>query len=308
MLSHAPGAPMDSTGPTRKFTLGLVMAAVLAAGLMAGCATPSSSSSSALSTADEDSEADDAPVAQGGTLGPATGITGTAWAELCAPARGSAVGGFASKDLAWEVFRVPGKQPTQYSTVQHAGQDAVQAIADASGSILRHHRRIEPQALGNVRFSWNVPKPGAEANQSLARIDDRPVRVVLAFDGDRSKFSMKNAMLSELSLMLTGEKMPFATLVYTWSRVAQAGEVIANERTDRIRKLVIDSGEGRYDQWLSYERDIRADYRKVFGEEPGALLSMAVFTEGERNDGPVQAFYGPLQLVPGAVMAAASPP
>lgn len=289
--------------------LTLLAAALLAAGFMAGCAAPSSSvSPSSVMAADDDSDADEPPAVHGGTLGPATGITGTAWAELCAPATGNALGGFASKDLAWEVFRVPGKQPTQYSIVQHGGQDAVQAIADASGSILRHHRRIEPQALGHVRFSWNVPKPAAEANQALTRIDDRPVRVVLAFDGDRSKFSMKNAMLSELSLMLTGEKMPFATMVYTWSRVAQAGEVIANDRTDRIRKLVIDSGEGRYDQWLSYERDIRADYRKVFGEEPGALLSMAVFTEGERNDGPVQAFYGPLQLVPGAVMAAASPP
>lgn len=275
--------------PARPFTG--IAAACLAISLVAGCATHRG----------QDWEADDAePVSQGGTLGPAPDVTGTAWAELSVPAK---AGGFKADDLAWEIFRVPGKQSTRYSYVQHEGRDAVRAVADATGSILRHRRRIEPAELGRISFSWNVPPPGAEANASLAELEDVPVRVVLAFEGDRSRFSMKNSLLSELSLLLTGEEMPFATLVYAWSRVNKPGDVVMNDRTDRIRKLVVDSGDQGYNQWLTYERDIRADYRKAFGEEPGALLSFAVFTEGERNEGKLQAFYGPLKLLP-AVTAA----
>jgi len=114
---------------------------------------------------------------------------------------------------------------------------------------------------------------------------------------------MKNTLLSELSRLLTGEEMPFATLVYSWSRVNRPGEVVINDRTDRIRKIVVDSGDHGYNEWLSYERDIRADYRKAFGEEPGALLSFAVFTEGEKNEGQLQAYYGPLELVPASAVA-----
>lgn len=258
---------------------------------MAGCATHRG----------QDAEADDAePVSQGGTLGPAPDVTGTAWAELSVSAK---AGGLKANDLVWEIFRVPGKQPTRYSYVQHEGRDAVRAVADATGSILRHRRRIEPADLGRISFSWNVPPPGLEANAAIAELEDVPVRVVLAFEGDRSRFSLKNSLLSELSLMLTGEEMPFATLVYAWSRVNKPGDVVMNERTDRIRKLIVDSGDQGYNQWLSYERDIREDYRKAFGEEPGALLSFAVFTEGERNEGKLQAFYGPLKLLP-AVTAA----
>jgi hypothetical protein len=73
--------------------------------------------------------------------------------------------------------------------------------------------------------------------------------------------------------LLTGEEMPYATLVYSWSRVNQPGEVVLNDRTDRIRKIVVDSGDHGYNEWRSYERDIRADYRQAFGEDPGALLS-----------------------------------
>ena len=70
---------------------------------------------------------------------------------------------------------------------------------------------------------------------------------------------------------------------------------------------MVDASGGGYDQWRNYERDIRADYRRAFGEDPGALLSMAVFTEGERDEGRLRAYYGPLQLQPGAVFAASSP-
>lgn len=275
-----------SAGRVRLFSASLLLLA-----LLAGCA-----SSPVADNADED----EAPVSRGGTVGPAAGITGTAWARMSVPAR---VGEIGPDDLKWEIFRVPGKQPTSYSYVQHEGRDAVLATADASGSILRHRHRIEPAELGRVHFSWNVPQPGSGANLTLPQLEDVPVRVVLAFEGDRSRLSMKNAMLSELSLLLTGEEMPFATLVYAWSRVNKPGEVIVNERTDRIRKLVIDSGDHGYNQWQSYERDIRADYRKAFGEDPGALLSFAVFTEGEKNEGQLQAFYGPLKLLPVSLAA-----
>lgn len=263
---------------------------LLLATLLTACAT----------SPDQDDEDDTPPTqSQGGTLGPAVGVTGSAWAAISAASLRHA--GHA-EDLSWEIFRVPGKQPTRYDYVEHEGRDAVVAKADATGSILRHRQRIEAADLGRVSFSWNVPKPGqglkdaGTVNASLPELEDMPVRVVLAFEGDRSSFSFKNTMLNELSLLLTGEQLPYATLIYAWSRVNKPGDVVVNDRTDRIRKLIVDSGDQGYNQWLNYERDIRADYIKVYGEEPGALLSYAVFTEGERNEGQLQAWYGPVRL------------
>lgn len=278
--------------PSRVFPpFSIVTAALLAVALVTGCAI--------RAPADQDADVDE-PASQGGTLGPAEGVTGTAWAEMSAPPK---AGELKPDDLQWEIFRVPGKQPASYSYVRHEGRDAVLAKVEASGSILRHRHRIEPDQLGLVRFSWNVPNAGAGANLALPQLDDVPVRVVLAFEGDRSRLSMKNTLLSELSRLLTGEEMPFATLVYSWSRVSKPGEVVVNERTDRIRKIIVDSGDHGYNEWRSYERDIRADYRRAFGEDPGALLSFAVFTEGEKNEGQLQAFYGPLKLVPASAVA-----
>jgi hypothetical protein len=279
---------MSSPVPFKRVSsrISVFVAALLAIAVVTGCAT--------RTPVDEDADTEE-PASPGGTVGLAEGVTGTTWAQMSAPPK---AGELQPDDLKWEIFRVPGKQPASYSYVRHEGRDAVLAKVEASGSILRHRHRIEPDQLGLVRFSWNVPNAGAGANLTLPQLDDVPVRVVLAFEGDRSRLSMKNSLLSELSRLLTGEEMPFATLVYSWSRVNRPGEVIVNDRTDRIRKIVVDSGDQGYNEWRSYERDIRADYRKAFGEDPGALLSFAVFTEGEKNEGQLQAFYGPLTLVP----------
>lgn len=211
-----------------------------------------------------------------------------------APAAAYAQAGFEG----WRHSPLPGKTPSEFAVVQLDGRDAVQARANASASLLRKQLRIEPEALGHVRFSWRVPELLAEADMARRETDDASVRVVLAFDGDRSRFSPKNAMLSELSRTLTGEEMPYATLMYTWCNRRPAGSVVLNPRTDRIRTLVVEAGSARLNQWLDYERDIAADYQKVFGEPPGALIALAIMTDTDNTRSQTTAWYGPLQLLP----------
>lgn len=279
-------SPASTVSARRPHALAPALCVVLA---LAGCAGNVTSETSEL-----DLDADE-PRENTATLAPAPDVSGTPWAALSVAA--SQANG-TSRALEWEIFRVPGKQPTRYRHVQHEGRDAVLAVADATGSILRHRFHLAPSSLGRISFSWNVPDATTGANASISQLEDVPVRVVLAFEGDRSRFSMKNALLSELSQLLTGEPLPYATLIYSWSRISPPGEVIANDQTDRIRKLVVESGDGGYNQWRAYERDVRADFKKAFGEEPGALTSFAVFTEGEKSHGLLKAWYGPVVLKP----------
>jgi len=73
--------------------------------------------------------------------------------------------------------------------------------------------------------------------------------------------------------------------------------VIQNPRTDRIRKIVVESGAGRLNQWTSYERNIRADYEKAYGEAPGALIGIGIMTDSDNTRSHAQAWYGPIQLI-----------
>jgi hypothetical protein len=198
--------------------------------------------------------------------------------------------------LKWEAVKLPGKVITRYGLTTLNAHSALQANADSSASMLRKTLRIEPDQLNALSFAWQVPQLLAEADMAARDHDDSPVRLVLAFEGDRNQFSPKNAMLSELTHALTGQPMPYATLMYVWCNKRPVGTVIENPRTDRIRKIVVESGTARLHQWLSYERNIKADYEKAFGEAPGALIGIGLMTDSDNTRSKALAWYGPIEL------------
>jgi len=198
--------------------------------------------------------------------------------------------------MTWDVVKIPGKVATQYSVVRVSNRSALLANAMSSASMLRKDLRIAPENLNALSFSWQVKKLIAGADMAHRDHDDSPVRLVLAFDGDRSLFSAKNAALSELSHALTGQPMPYATLMYVWSNHRPVESVIQNPRTDRIRKIVVESGEARLSQWNVYERNIRADYERAFGEPPGALVGIGLMTDSDNTRSHAQAWYGAVRL------------
>ena len=91
--------------------------------------------------------------------------------------------------------------------------------------------------------------------------------------------------------------MPYATLMYVWCNNREPGSVLVNPRTSRIRKIVMESGPDQLRKWLDYERDIRADFVKAFGEPPGALVSIGIMTDTDNTRSTAQAWYGPVRLV-----------
>lgn len=201
----------------------------------------------------------------------------------------------------WEHHAFPGKASTRFSYARKDGRDAIRADARSSASALRLRLRLAPQALGTLQFAWFVPALIDHADMRLRDVDDSPARVVLLFEGDRSRFSTRDAMLSELAQALTGEPMPYATLMYVWSNQRPAGEVIRNPRTDRIRKIVVQSGPAGLNRWLDFERDVRADFQRAFGEPPGALVGIGLMTDSDNTRSSAQAWYGPLRLDRAAV-------
>ena len=196
----------------------------------------------------------------------------------------------------WQHVAFPGKSPTLFSYSRVDGRDAVIATASSSASMLRRQMRIEPGDLASLVFSWKVPQLISGADMASREADDSPVRVMLLFEGDRNRFSARDAMLSELMRSITGEEMPYATLMYVWCNRRAPGTVVVNPRTARVRTLVVESGPGKLNQWLDYERNVRADFERAFGEAPGALVGIGIMSDTDNTRSSARAWYGPLRL------------
>lgn len=204
--------------------------------------------------------------------------------------------GALAADRDWQSYVLPGKRATQYRFTSKDGQRAIEARADGSASMLRRRLDMPSHALSDVTWSWWVEEALADADLADVDRSDAPAQLVLAFDGDKSRLSARTRMMFELARTLGGEEPPYATLVYAWSTQAPTESVVNNPRSDRIRKIVVDSGSAQTRRWRHHRRNVVADYRKAFGEEPGRLIAVGVFTDADNTRSKARAWYGPIKF------------
>jgi hypothetical protein len=155
---------------------------------------------------------------------------------------------------------------------------------------------VPPERLGEVSFGWWVEHLMIDANLADAEAADAVARVVFAFAGDESRLSARDRMLHDLAEALSGERPPYATLMYVYETAAPAGSVIVSRKSNRVRKIVLDSGPARLRQWRDHRRDLRADFRAAFGEDPGPLVAIAVMTDSDNTRSRASAWYVPPRL------------
>lgn len=147
-----------------------------------------------------------------------------------------------------------------------------------------------------AEFSWWVPAVIAGADFGRAEASDSPARVAFAFAGDLSKLSIRTRMQYQMAELLTGETPPYATLMYVWATEADLESVYQSARTDRVRKIVVESGTRHLRTWRHYRRDLAADYWRVFAEKPGPLIAIGLMTDADNTGSSAEAWYGDVRL------------
>jgi hypothetical protein len=150
--------------------------------------------------------------------------------------------------------------------------------------------------LSQVSWSWWVDAVIAEADLSDPDRTDAPVRLIFAFEGDRDRLSGRNRLLFDLARALTGEEPPYASLVYTWASSTPVETLLNNPRSDRIRKIVVDSGSEKTKCWREHRRDLVADFQRAYGEAPGRLVGVAIMTDADNTRSQARAWYGRIHL------------
>ena len=182
------------------------------------------------------------------------------------------------------------------------------AHAKRSASMWRRKLLVPATAVHEVSFSWWVQEQPLNASVADISREDAAARVMFAFDGNLALLPARTRAMFELAEALSGEKPPYATLMYVWDATAPVGSLIINPRSDRIRKIVVDSGMAQLGRWRDHRRDLAADFRLAFGEAPGALISMAMMADGDNTQSTVRAWFGDIQLHPAPNPAPAGPP
>jgi hypothetical protein len=205
----------------------------------------------------------------------------------------------------WTHRRYGNRHPTHYRAAERDGRPALHALSESGNSTLRLPLQARPLTRdARLRFSWWVPSLMPHTDIRSADADDAVARVILTFDGDRASWSRRDHMISEMAHLVTGEPLPYATLMYVWDDRYPVGTVVDNPHTRRIRKLVVQQGPERLGRWVEHERDIWADYQRAFGQPPGPLSGLGLMTDSNNTRVTAEAWYGPIALSTGQAPAA----
>jgi hypothetical protein len=233
-------------------------------------------------------------------------VTGCALAPQPPPAEVTlpAVGKFSSANpgdvlpSGWRVWKLSNlKRPTEYRLVDYEGRTVVFARARSSASGLLFPLSIDPSEYPYMQWRWNVTALINGADNTKRHLEDSPARIVIAFDGDKSKLPLDERLFADQFRAFTKQEFPYAILMYIWENRAPVGTVIDNLHTSRIKMIVADSGEANVGRWRDQVRNVYEDFKRAFGEEPPRIRSVAIMTDTDNTGEEVEAYYGDISFV-----------
>lgn len=194
----------------------------------------------------------------------------------------------------------PFKTPTRYTLQQCDPSSGDRFLAvDAKASASSMVRLIDKSTTqtSRVRWKWWVSKANTQAKTRERALEDSPVRVVLAFDGDKSKLSEEEQNFLLRAQMITRKPAPYATLMYSIGSGVEKYDIITPQYTKTIRIKAVQTSTEKTGQWRMFDRNIESDFIQAFGEKPGRLMSIAIMGDADNTKSSSRAFVADLELI-----------
>lgn len=216
---------------------------------------------------------------------------GTSVASFSSPPAGNGLpGGWQD----WIMSRLLKK--TEYKVINENGTHVLEARSESAASGLLQEVLIDPNIQRHISWRWKAPQLIPAADNTRRNADDSPVRIVIAFDGDKKKFDFEDRAMADMVKLFSGREMPYATIMYIWENKLPVGTVLENAHSSRAKMIVAESGPKRVGQWLTMTRDVLEDFRQAYGEEPGKIISVGVMTDTNTTSSKVTAYYGDIMF------------
>ncbi|MFB6232237.1 MAG: DUF3047 domain-containing protein [Salinibacter sp.] len=187
-------------------------------------------------------------------------------------------------------------EKTRYQLVQRPVQGdtttVVRALSDGGASGLVRRMRISPDQHPILTWRWRVSNVLEDGNARKKSGDDYPARIYVSFDYDPSNLGFFDRAKYEALQALGYDQIPTRALNYVWASTVETGTVLPNPFTDWVQMIPVESGSAKVGTWVREQRDIRADYREAFGEDPPPINGVAIMTDTDNTGGAATAYYG----------------
>ena len=198
----------------------------------------------------------------------------------------------------WEPMTFDGiDQHTRYQLEQDGDTTVMSARSEASASGLVRTVEVDLQEYPWIEWRWKISNVLAGGNVHKKSGDDYPARLYVSFAYQPERASWTEKLRFESYHLLYGEYPPVAAINYIWANQAAIGTQVSNAYIDRVKMIVIQSGDAKANRWQSERRNLLADYRAAFNEDPPPVSGIAIMTDSDNTGGKASAWYGDIRLL-----------
>jgi hypothetical protein len=81
---------------------------------------------------------------------------------------------------------------------------------------------------------------------------------------------------------------------YVWDTSAPQGTICKSEKTGTVTYVIMRSGPADLGKWVTESRNVREDFRKIYGEEPDRPGAVSISIDSNDTNSIAEAFIGPI--------------
>jgi len=170
-------------------------------------------------------------------------------------------------------FAVP---PTQYS---RAGKGMIKAESVGTRSSLFKEVGEKEKGLPILSWRWKISNVVRSAIETRKDRFDAAARIMVVFGREKG-----------FRVMEGGEPSGFK-IEYIWASHLPKGHIFDHPGEKYCKVFILESGEGKVEQWIYEKRNIHKDYKTAFGTEPSGLLAIGIQTDTDQSNEMVTAYY-----------------
>ncbi len=183
-------------------------------------------------------------------------------------------------------------QHTTYDLVRDGDYVVVKAASQASSSGYTKEILIDPKEYPIIQWRWKVSNTLKAGDVTRKEGDDYPARIYVTFQYESAKVGLFGKAKYEAAKLIYGRYPPLGAINYIWESRAPVGTAVPNPYTEQVQMIVVESGAAKLNTWVTEERNVYEDYKRVFGEEPSLISGVAIMTDTDNTGESAEAYYG----------------
>lgn len=190
----------------------------------------------------------------------------------------------------WRFVGLPyqSKPMTRFRIINQEGARVLEVKADESYGNLVHDVSGPASNARLLSWRWRIELDNPAGDPQQRSGDDHALAVCVMFDLPLSAVPFAERQALRAARVASGETLPSATLCYTWDERQAQGATLDSPFTHRVRYLVLRGAGEPLQQWRPEQRDLRADFLRLFGGEATAvppLLAVMVSADADNTHG-----------------------